>query len=272
MGATPTFHLYIDDTGTRCPDRRTDQLRKDGMDHFAFGGYIVSAEDAALIDKMHHDLMTEFGVTSPLHSTAIRGRKEAFSWLRDAESPRVTDFYEKLNQFVVCSPIIATACVVHRPGYMNRYMELYGRNRWKLCKSAYSILLERACKFAKANDRKLAVYVEQTGKTEDAAIKEYHRGVFENGMPFNESRSSMYSPMECSDFQNLLLKNPKFITKVNPRIQLADLIAYAVAKGQYTPEYRAYKELKNRNMLIDDQLPNEKAVQEAGIKRYCFDE
>lgn len=272
MGATPTFHLYIDDTGTRCPDKRTEQPRKDGMDHFAFGGYIVPAEDATLIDEMHYTLMTEFGVTGPLHSTAIRGRKAAFSWLRDATNPQVASFYERLNQFVIDSPIIATACVVHRPGYMNRYVELYGRNRWKLCKSAYSILLERACKFAKANDRKLAVYVEHTGRKEDAAIKGYHRGIYENGMPFNEGTSSVYSPMECSDFQNLLLKNPKFMTKASPRIQLADLIAYAVAKGQYDPGYRAYKELRDRKMLIDDWLSDEQAVLEAGIKRYCFDQ
>ncbi|UTW12952.1 DUF3800 domain-containing protein [Marinobacterium rhizophilum] len=270
MGATSTFHLYIDDTGTRCPDRKTTVTRSDGMDHFAFGGYLVAAEDIDHIDQQHAQLVTDFGLTGPLHSTKIRGKKGAFSWLR-CEDDRSRAFYEQLNQFVITAPIVATGCVVDRPGYVARYLERYDNKKWMLCKSAYSILIERAAKYAKKHDRKLAVYVEATGKREDALLKQYHVDIVDNGLPFNPATSGIYAPLEPADFKSILLKTPKFVKKDSGRMQLADLVAYAVAKGQYDSSYRAYEELRKHSRLIDNVLEDEEAIRAVGIKRYCFD-
>lgn len=270
MGSTPTLHLYIDDTGTRCPNIKPSVERKDKMDHFAFGGYLVFDYDVKKIEEHHQQLKQDFALTTPLHSTAIRGKRRGFNWL-NKDDDKVRAFYKALNTFIIEAPIYATACVIDRPGYDKRYRSRYGNDRWQLCKSAYSILIERSAKFAASQSCKLAVYVEHTGKRENTLLKQYHRDIYDHGMPFNPSTSGQYNPLGSNDFSNILFKNPNFMPKDSARLQLADLVAYAIAKGQYDPEYRSFRELHDRNKLIDNVLGGE-AIAELGIKRYCFDD
>lgn len=270
MGATATLHLYIDDTGTRCPDIVDAPKRKDGMDHFAFGGYLIDDADAFLIDVEHSKLVKDFELKGPLHSTAIRCRKRQFAWLNRGDET-VHNFYTALNRFVIETPLLATACVIDRPGYDARYGEKYGDDRWGLCKSAYSILIERSVKYAKSQNKKLAVYVEHTGKRENKQLEKYHQDIYENGMPFNTKTSGQYFPLSKDDFRNTLLKKPKFMMKEKARMQLADLVVYALAKGQYDSSYRAYQELIKVGKLIDDSLLEGEQRVQMGIKRYCFD-
>lgn len=270
MGATPTYHLYIDDTGTRCPNRKESIARSDGMDHFAFGGFLIKSEDIDLIDEKHRELVKEFSLTYPLHSTKIRCRKGDFAWLNKDENT-ATKFYKSINDLILKSPIIATACVVHRPGYSSRYTDIYGENKWRLCKSAYSILVERAAKYSLTNNRKLAIYIENTGKKENKEIEEYHSYLREIGTPFDSKNSKNYSPISASDFSKITLKKPRFIKKDNPRMQVADLLAYAISKGQYEPEYKAYKALIENRLLIDTILEKDDVLS-LGVKRFCFDD
>lgn len=46
------------------------------------------------------------------------------------------------------APVIGLACVIDWPGYNKRYAEKYAENRWMLCKTAFSVVVERAAKFA----------------------------------------------------------------------------------------------------------------------------
>lgn len=267
MGATPTLHLYIDDTGTRSLDYEQQIARHDGMDHFAFAGYLIDSEDTAIIDSQHSELCTDLSIDYPLHSTAIRCRNKNFHWL-SKDKNRAGIFYKRLEDFILQSPVIGVGCVINREGYAKRYYEKYGTKKWKLCKSAYSILIERCAKYAFYNGKKLAVYIESSGKREDNLIKEYHREIYENGMPFDKGVSAKYKPMTAEEFKITLLKNPKFLKKDNPRIQLADLLAYPIAKGQFESNYKPYQDLIVREMLIDQMVEDCEVV---GIKRYCFD-
>lgn len=269
MGATPTYHLYIDDTGTRCPNRKGELSRSDGMDHFAFGGFLIKDEDIDYFDKQHSIFAKEFSLKYPLHSTKIRCKKDDFSWLKENDQT-ANDFYSRLNELIINSPIVATGCVVHRPGYSARYTDSYGDNKWKLCKSAYSILVERAVKFSISQNRKLAIYIENTGKRENKEIEAYHQYLRETGTPFNSKSAKSYNPISAADFSEATLKKPKFVGKDNPRMQIADLLAYAVAKGQYDSTYNSYQALINHKLLIDTIL-KEDEVECLGVKRYCFD-
>jgi len=72
MGATPTFDLYVDDSGSRLPDHPNRELRRDGMDAFALGGVIVAAEDAPRIYDLVEKFRAELDLAYPLHSHKIR--------------------------------------------------------------------------------------------------------------------------------------------------------------------------------------------------------
>ena len=59
-----------------------------------------------------------------------------------------------------------------------------------MCKTAYSILIERAAKYADREDRKLEVYFEQAGKKEDRNILIYTKELKVHGSPFRRIHQS----------------------------------------------------------------------------------
>lgn len=266
---TPSYHLYIDDSGTRLPDKEPSLERRDGLDHFALGGVLVASEDVDGIEQAHADLCKKFDIDYPLHSSSIRSTKENFAWMEN-KPEKADQFVSDCVKFLCSSPIIGHACVVHRPGYNERYERLYGKQRWDLCKSAYTIVVERAVKFARQHERKLVVYVEETGKKEDKAIREYHAYMREEGMFFNPKTSGDYAPLTQAEFTEATLKNPKFTTKKNVLTQVADLVLYPLVKGGYDQDYRTYQDFLKSKLIIDQHLPEE-ISSEAGVKYYCFD-
>lgn len=140
--------------------------------------------------------------------------------------------FQPLDEIFVHSLLYVAACVVNRPGYNSRYEEYGNTDRWHLCRSAYYILVERVVKHAIREGCRLRVLVEATGRKEDAKVREYHGELLSSGAPFDPERSSAYEPLTSADFRNVLLKNPKFVTKKNAVLQLADLMLYpAVAMG-----------------------------------------
>ncbi|MEG3617020.1 DUF3800 domain-containing protein [Magnetovibrio sp. PR-2] len=266
---TPSFHLYIDDSGTRLPDKSQPITRNDGLDHFALGGVLIASEDIHSTTRQHEEFCERFNIDYPLHSHSIRTQKNAFRWLKH-DSKRANSFHSALESYLCNLPIKCHACVVHRPGYNARYEHLYGQARWELSKSAYTIVVERALKYARHHGRKLIVYVEQTGKREDRAIRDYHAHMREHGMYFDANRSQAYSPLAEDDFTKYLLKTPQFTTKYHPIMQIADLVLFPLVKGGYDKTYRPYAALHSANRLIDQHLPQELA-DEACVKYYCFD-
>lgn len=265
---TLTLDLYIDDSGSRLPNRSPALVRKDGIDAFAFGGYIVPSEEATQINTLHANFIAKHAINIPLHSTKIRCQKDEFRWL-GRDKVRAQAFYDDLNSLMTSAPGYSTACVIHRPGYNARFEDRYGEERWRLCKSAYFILVERAAKYAASQGRRLKIFAEATGKREDKAVREYHRILREEGLPFQATTSDKYAPLQAKDFSSILMKNPTFVKKDNPRIQLADLLLYPLVKGQYDPTYKPYMLLITHQKLIDNQLLNDD-VSVMGIKKYCF--
>jgi Protein of unknown function (DUF3800) len=263
-------YLFIDDTGSRDPDRVPDLTRDDGMNCFALGGILVNAEDIDAVKMAHSAFCEKHGINYPLHSWAIRGGRDKFGWLRN-NPERTAQFYADMGDFLVGLPIVGIAAVVHRPGYVARYKDKYQDKLWFMCKTAYSILIERSAKYAQRNGRKLRIFFEQTGLKEDRDIIAYTKSLKSTGMPFDQGNSAPYTGLSAADFNNLVLGDPKRRTKETRLIQIADLMLYPMVKGKYDPAYRAYRQMLEAGKIIDGIL-NPDEVKNLGVKYSCFDD
>lgn len=268
--ATKKYHLYLDDSGARNPDHAPSEPRKDGYDCFALGGILIEEDQVPRLVEAHSEFCRRWGLTAPLHSTKIRGRRKAFAWLgRDRELEQ--HFLADLQSLLLGLPVTCVAAVVHRPGYVARYREMYEGRPWLMCKTAYSILIERSAKFADARGGQLEIFFEQAGEKEDAALREYSKSLKAEGMPFHSERSAPYRAFGADDFKRVVLGEPKERTKAWPPIQIADMVLYPIAKAGYDPSYPPYSALLQASLVVDAQLSeDERPI--LGVKYSCFDE
>lgn len=261
------YHLFIDDTGSRDPDKATPGPRRDRMDCFGLGGVLIKQEDVDEVKQRHAEFCIKHEITYPLHSYKIRGGREDFGWLKTPEKARV--FFPELDAFLLSLPVVGIAAIVDRPGYVARYREQYADRLWYMCKTAYSILIERAAKYADSQGRVLRVFFEESGKHEDRDIIQYAKALKRDGMPFNSSNSASYTSLMAEDFQRLVMGEPKRRTKKTAMLQIADLMLYPMAKGGYDPTYKPYVDLMAAGKLIDALLaPEDRPL--LGIKYSCF--
>src|SRR3546814_18029276 len=112
-----------------------------------------------------------------------------------------------------------------------------------MCKTAFSILVERAAKFADDEGRQLEIYFEGAGPKEDRDIVQYMRSLKAAGSPFSDKTSETYAPLSKDDYQRIILGEPRRRTKKVPMLQIADLVLFPMAKAGYAPEYRPYAKL-----------------------------
>ncbi len=268
---TEKYLLYFDDTGSRDPDKSPydPATRQDSMDCFGLGGVLIREEDIDAIFQGHKAFCAEWKIDYPLHSSRIRGGQGKFGWLKKPENAGL--FFPAIEEFLLALPIVSIACVIHRPGYVARYKDRYQEQLWYMCKTAFSIMTERAAKFADDQGRKLEIFYEPSGKKEDKDIVRYLRDLKKAGSPFSESTSGGYTPLSSEDYRRIILGEPRQKTKKTPMIQIADLVLYPMAKGGYDPSYRPYKKLMEAGKLIDGHVPEDE-IPFRGIKYSCFDE
>lgn len=263
------YHLYIDDTGTRNPDKAAmDQVRDDKMDCFGLGGIIAKEADIDLIKAAHENFCAGQKIDYPLHSWAIRGGRENFDWLKKPEKAGI--FFSALEEFLLSLPMITIACVVDRPGYVERYKERFQERLWLMCKTAFNILVERAAKYVDDQGGAMELYFEGAGKAEDRALIDYMRDLKARGHDFDKDTAAGYDGLSPDDFKRLCLGKPLRRTKATPMIQIADLVLYPMAKAGYVADYPPYVKLKAAGKLIDAHLPAD-ALATRGIKYSCFD-
>lgn len=264
-----TYRLYMDDSGSRHPDRKPTEAPAK-RDWFALGGILICETDLsdaeASIDEFK-SRWPEIG-EAPLHSSAIRSRSGSFHWLASASARRKDQFMDEISALMTSLPIVVVACVVDRPGYNHRYKERYGRQRWDLCKTAFSIAVERSAKFAQVNGARLRVYVEQSGKKIDGRLRHYFDQLREVGAPFDATTSAKYRPLDGESLRRTL-----FEFQVKPKasrlMQVADLALWPVCMGGYDSDNRSYTILKQSGKLIDTYCTADGAA--FGIKYSCFD-
>lgn len=265
------YHLYFDDTGSRDPDKSSysSEEREDKMDCFGLGGILIKEKHIDEIIRAHKIFCQEHDIAYPLHSWAIRGGRGKFGWLKKPEKAGI--FMAALEDYLLSLPIIAIACVIHRPGYVARYKEKYKDRLWLMCKTAFTILIERAAKYVDDQGGVMEIYFEESGKQEDRAIIQYMRELKTSGPGFSGKTSQNYTPFTSDDYRRLCLGRPYRRTKKSPLIQISDLVLYPMAKGGYLPSYRPYAKLKEAGKLIDCHL-QEHEIPLRGVKYSCFDD
>lgn len=267
MVAVSTF--FMDDSGTRHPDHKIS-VAHHGNDWFALGGILIDDElidDAKAQVAIFRARWPQLG-DAPLHSYEIRGNHENFAWL--GQDPHLRHrFLTELEQLLLQLPVIGLACVIDRPGYNARYREKYGRQQWRLCKTAFEVVVERAVKHSAERRRKLRVYVERSSKADDTLMKEYYNALKQQGHSFNPDTAAVYNPLGSVDFASTLYEF-RAKGKSSVLMQIADLYLWPMCIGGYDAGNRAYSALLDAGKLIDCCLSPEQ-IAERGIKYSCFD-
>lgn len=266
------MHLYLDDTGTRHPDKKPGNLPAHGRDWFGLGGVLVKEEDEEDIRVLHAEFMQKWDMdveNAFLHSSDIRGKTGHFTWLAALETVRFHEFMNDLYGLMAQPPFLGFACVIDRPGYDARYLEKYGRQRWSLCKTAFAIVVERAAKYAAEQGYKLRVFVERSDKKVDAWMKGYYTHLRTEGMPFSANGMEKYAPLTADQLQNVLYEF-RTKNKSSPIMQIADLYLWPMAIGGYDKNNRTYKRLKQDAKIIDCFLTEEQ-LPHLGVKYSCFE-
>ena len=264
------YYLYIDDSGSRFPDKQ-ESLRNDRMDYFALGGILIEEKDKQILQKKYLEFCKKWDITYPLHSNEIRGMRDNFVWLEKNGSKNKENFLNDLEEFLVSIPVIGFAAVIHRPGYNSRYKEKYGDKRWLMCKTAYTVLVERVAKYVSAQGGTFEVRFEEVGKKEDYSLLEYAKEMKAKGHPFNPTTAQKYAPLGCDDYKKVIIGDPCRKKKTNLYIQIADLYLYPMVKRKYDPLYRPWSVFFERRTVIDAHIPKEE-YEFLGIKYSCFDD
>lgn len=179
------------------------------------------------------------------------------------------EFMHDLSSFLTGIPAVGLACVIDRHGYNERYAKKYGRQKWYLCKTAFSVVVERAAKYAISHRYKLRILVERCNKSDDGKIKQYYAALKDQGQPFNADTSKRYGPLSAEQYQKVL-HELRFKEKKSPLVQIADLYLWPICMGGYHRSNRPYLMLKKAGKLIDVLVGDEK-VDELGTKYSCFD-
>lgn len=263
-----TFILALDDLGTRHPDRKIGNLPAHGNDWFSLGGILFDETDEHQIRDKHAAFCDHWGIDAPLHSVEIRAKAGAFSFLAELGGEDLGRFHFELNEMLTGLPVWGHACVIDRPGYDARYFPKYGRQRWLLCKSAFSIVVERSAKFVRNRGGRLRVYIEKSDRKTDLTLKGYYDEMRGKGMPFSEATSQKYKPADAQALAETLFEfRPK--AKSSPLAQLADLYLWPICLAGYNHACRPFTSLKDAGKLIDCTIAEDEG--ECAIKYYCFD-
>ncbi len=262
------LNLYVDDSGSRKPDRQTDSHAS--RNWFGLGGLLVRDDDEQTERARHEALIAKWPEIQgiPLHSVDIRNKARGFSWLRD-NAERANAFYESLTEFICGSSIVCIAAVIDRDGYRARYEPKYEPGaRWLLCKTAFTILLERAAKYALSERCRLRVLVERSDKKTDRRMLSYYEDLRAKGMPFDPKSMAGYAPLDATTLGGVLYEFRKK-EKTSPLMQVADLCLYPICRARYEP-YQPFTQLLRHGRLIDTRLKREE-VASRGIKYSCFE-
>ncbi|MCD1265538.1 DUF3800 domain-containing protein [Shinella sumterensis] len=267
---TRPITLYMDETGNRHPDKKSDASRF-GRDWFGFGGILVRGEDNDQARGLVADFLTKWnlGETKPAHITDMMAERKNFSWLGRVDQEERESFWDDWRRVLCRAPVIGLGCIVDRPGYVARgYLEKHVENRWLLCRSAFDITVERAVKIAKLEGRKLHIVFEQDPGINDT-IAGYFKNLKSNGLGFDAGNSSKYAPLTVEDFNDTLGRiqhKPKF----TPLLQIADSYIYAMARKAYDGKFWLYRSLRDAKRIADFALDAEH-LPHMGVKYYCFD-
>ena len=259
--------FYMDETGSRHPDKKSDKSRE-GRDWFGLGGYLVRGEHIQDARDLVDSFADKWKLRSPAHFTDMQSENKGFAWLGRISQIRRDEFWSDWRHVLNTAEVIGLGCIVDRPGYKARgYFEKYDDN-WLLCRSAFDISVERAVKIARREGRKLHVVFEADPSI-NSIVTGYFHNLKENGLSFKKDTSGKYSPVTQAEFAETLGRI-QHKPKSHPMLQIADTYIYCMARHAYNKKFSLYRSLRDHGKIADFALPNE-CLPHMGVKYYCFD-
>ncbi|MGH8763760.1 MAG: DUF3800 domain-containing protein [Nitrosospira sp.] len=264
------LNFYMDDSGTRQPDKSKSKQERN-FDWFALGGILIAENDEEQARREYASFRDQWKISYPLHSYDIRNHARDFQWLsqlRQFDKHKYAEFYTSLQTLLLNLPVMGLACVVDRPGYNHRYQTTFGRGRWSLCKTAFTIAVERAAKYAMKRGMRLRVMAERCNVKEDEWLTKYYGDLKVSAAPFNSVTSAQYMPLSPQNFADILYEF-KLKKKSSPLIQIADMYLWPICMGGYDETNLPYQALTKANRLVGLSIGKEEA--DLGIKYSCFD-
>jgi len=264
-----TMELYIDESGSRMPN--CDPTKEHNPKWFGMGGILFNEEDKIIVEQFHKEFYLGQNLSKDvhLHSYEIRRKQGNFVFLKEYCPDKLRAFMEDLSNMLIKVPVFGIGCVIDQKGYHNRYQDQYRKDIWWLCKTAFSICVERAAKYAKLKGRMLRVNVEKSDPNTDKKVEQYYKDIKESGMPFSNQNMRKYNPLDISDFKEILY-DFKLKQKQSISMQVADLFLYPICRGGYEGDYKPYRVLEQGQKLINQNVDTLK-IEEIGIKYSCFE-
>jgi hypothetical protein len=95
--------LYIDDSGTRNPDRKIP-AKFMFRDWFTLGGFLTKEEDEGVIETAHATFCEKWRINYPLHSYGIREKTENFTWLSALKDSEYARFMREIGEMLLNVP------------------------------------------------------------------------------------------------------------------------------------------------------------------------
>jgi hypothetical protein len=92
------LNFYMDDSGTRAPNRRPLLFDSHRREFFALGGVLINEEDEGAARTAYEEFRHRWSIDYPLRSVEIRHSSHAFSWLK-----RGADEYQKFMRDIAFS-------------------------------------------------------------------------------------------------------------------------------------------------------------------------
>lgn len=266
----PALIYYMDETGNRHPDKKSDASRE-GRDWFGLGGYLIKQEDEAEAKALHESIRAKWGVQHPFHITDMLAAKKGFAWLGRLSDRDRSAFWEEYKNFLCSAPVLGAGCVISRPGYVGRgYLEKHAGSRWLLCRSAFDITVERAVKYAETLGRKLNIVFESDISLNET-VKGYFKNLKANGLEFDQTNSAKYTPL-AQERLAATLGTIEYKKKEHTLLQIADSYIYAIARQKYERLFHIHRRLRDDGKIIDFALGGDpQAIKSMGVKYYCFD-
>ena len=215
------YFLFLDESG----DHGLSNI-DDNFPIFVLSGILINETDYVALEQSMAQIKKQFWEDKKVifHSRDIRKCEKEFVVLFDEEVKR--EFYEKINNLISTSNYEIISSAIDK----NKYIKRYGRLSDDVYEIALSFIVERSVfslDAKKETNKNLNIVIERRGKKEDKKLTEHFQALCSRGTGYVvPARLEMYGI------------NISFNSKSDdvPGLQLADLIAYPIARYVTDPD------------------------------------
>ncbi len=213
--------MYIDESG----DHGLSNLNPD-FPIFLLCGIVISFESYEGLSKGFNSVKQDIWKSNSVifHSRDIRKCEKEFKYLFNIDLK--AEFYKKLDNIIGGCDYKIIAAAIKKENYIKKYGKLSN----DVYEISLSFVIERAIFYLeslKENDISLEIIIERRGIKEDKKLHEHFQKILSRGTGYIKAdKLSRYNP-------TISFKNKK--ENING-LQLADLIAYPIARYVLEPE------------------------------------